>query len=189
MILKYKKFLESSEWVNIFNEKYFMKRIPPLKYFVNNSSGDSVSFKYYKNWGVSNPAILPLGDQGFIKFKDFWIDISFDYYFTRMRDFDAEDKLVEFKPMFKNNHYFIFNSIINFNLPDPGDIDELSKIIAMNMIKNHLDKNLKIIESFEVGDGDDIPSDKLDNIINTVNKNLFEIEDFIECKMKLSLDF
>jgi hypothetical protein len=71
------------------------------------------------------------------------------------------------------------------NFPKTNDVDEIPNQIVSLMFKEIMKENLKFKDSFEIKDGETIPKNKLDNIINSINKNLFKIEETLE-KMKLS---
>jgi hypothetical protein len=170
----------------ILNDEYFIKRVPFFKTFENNSGGEEVRFNHYKNWQGNNAAILHFGkDKGFVKFPFFSVETKFFYFTTRKRDFENESKLTSFKPMFKTEHHFIYSTDIHMDLPKTNDVDEIPNQIASLMFKEIMKENLKFKDSFEIKDGETIPKDKLDNIINSINKNLFKVEETLE-KMKLS---
>ena len=186
-VMNFKQFLnEGFDDYVILNDEFFIKRIPFFRTFENNSGGDEVKFNYYKNWQGNNSAILHFGkDKGFVKFTFFSVEVMFYYFTTRGRDFESESKLTSFKPMFKTNHNFIYSTNIHMNLPKTNDIDEIPNQIVSLMFKEIMKENLKFKDSFEIKDGETIPKDKLDNIINSINKNLFKVEESLE-KMKLS---
>lgn len=170
----------------ILNDKYFIKRVPFFKTFENNSGGGEVRFDYYKNWKGDDAAILHFGkDKGFVKFPFFSVETKFRYFTIRKRDFENETKLTTFKPMFKTEHHFIYWTDIHMDLPRTNDINEIPNQIVSLIIKDIMKENLKLKDSFEINDGEPIPKDKLDNIINSINKNLFKIEETLE-EMKLS---
>jgi len=168
----------------ILTDIYFIKRIPFFKTFENNSGNNEVRFKYYKNWRGNDSAILHFGkNNGFVKFPFLSVETNFYYYTILKRDFDSEENLTVFKPMFKYQHNFIYWTDISMDLPKVNELDgldEISKHIMSLMIKEIIKDNLKFIESFEVKDGETIPKDKLDDIINRINKNLFHIEETLE---------
>ena len=71
------------------------------------------------------------------------------------------------------------------DLPKMTMIDDVANHIVSLMFKEIIKDNLKFNETFEVKDGDLLPKDKLDSIINDINKNLFKIEETLD-KMNLS---
>jgi len=170
----------------ILNDEYFIKRIPFFKTFENNSDGNEVRFNHYKNWQGNNRAILHFGkDKGFVKFRFFSVETKFSYFTIRKRDFYSESKLSIFKPMFKTEHHFIYSTDIHMDLPKTDDTNEIPNQISSLMFKEIMRENLKFKDNFEIKDGETIPNDKLDNVINSINKNLFKVEETLE-KMKLS---
>lgn len=170
----------------ILRDDYFKERVPFFKSFKNDSNDEEVSFNYYKNWKGDDSAILHFGkDKGFVRFPFFSVEVKFSYFTTRKRDFESEDKLITFKPLFKTEHHFIYSTDIHMDLPKTNDSEEIPNQIVSLMIKEIIKENLKFIDSFEIKDGDTIPTDKLDNIINSINRNLFNIEEFLD-KMNLS---
>lgn len=190
MIDKVKSFKQYlNEGVNDYttlNDVYLIKRVPFFKTFENNSGGGEVKFNHYKNWQGDNAAILHFGkDKGFVKFPFFSVETKFSYFTIRKRDFDSESKLTIFKPMFSAEHHFIYSTDIHMTLPKTNEIDDVPNQITSLMFKEIMKNELKLKDAFEVKDNDMMPKDKLDNIINVINKNLFKIEETLE-KMNLS---
>ncbi len=184
---KFKQFInESFDGYEVLNDEYFIKRIPFFKTFKNKSYDNEVVFNFYKNWQGDNAAILNLGKgNGFVKFSYFSVESKFNYTTIRMRDFEKEAKLGLSKPLFKTEHQFIYSTDINLDLPKDVNVEDIPNQIASSILMKIVQEELKFKDSFETEDGEPFPKDKLDNIINSINKNLFEIEDILG-KMGLS---
>lgn len=186
LIKNWKQFINENNEYKILNADYFIERIPFFKTFENNSNDTEVRFNHYKNWNGDDKAVLHFGkNNGFVKFDFFSVETKFYYFTVRNRDFESERKLTTFKPMFKTKHCFIYSTDIHINLPKANDIDEVPNQIVSLMFKEILKENLKLKDEFEIKDGEPFPNEKLDIIINTINKNLFKIEETLE-KMNLS---
>jgi hypothetical protein len=70
-------------------------------------------------------------------------------------------------------------------LPKANDNNEIPNQMVSLMFKEIMKENLNFKDSFEIKDGENIPNDKLDSIVNSINRNLFKVEETLE-KMKLS---
>lgn len=175
---------ENFEGSLVLNDEYFKKRVPFFKYFENNSNGDQVQFNHYKSW--QDKAVLQLGQgKGFVKFSFFSVETKFNYYKIESRDFESEEKLSEFHPMFKNIHNFIYSTEINTKLPEATEMDEVPNQIVALMLKEIIKDELKFREQIEVKEEESFPKEKLDKIFNDINKNILKIEEILQ-KMKLS---
>ena len=168
----------------IIDDQYFIKRVPFFKTFENNSGGDTVRFNHYKIWKGSDERLV-LGDD-IIEFSDISIETKFIYYPLRKRDFESEEKLNVFRPLIVTEHHFIYSTDIKINFPDDDITIDAAKGQVVALIINEMIKNdVKLKESFEVKEGETIPKNKLDSIFNSINRNLFKIEETTE-KMNLS---
>ena len=163
-----------------FNDEYFMKRVPFFKTFENNSNGEKVIFNYKKKWSGDDSAILHFGkNNGFVEFQNLSVETKFFYWTERLRDFKTEMELPKPKPMWKTRHIFNYSTHIHMDLPNTNDVDEVSKQIVALMVKEMLQEKIKFKDSFDVKDGKSVPKDRLDKIINSINKNLFNVEEVL----------
>lgn len=176
---------ENLEDSRILKPEFFIDRVPFFKYFENESGGNHVNFSHYKNWQGENAAVLHFGNgKGFVQFPFLSVETKFHYYTIRQRDFESEKELTVFKPMFKTQHQFIYSTDIHMTIPKGQNVDELPNQIVSLMFKEVVKNELKFQESFTVKDADEMPTEKLDSIINKINKNCFKIEETLD-KMNL----
>lgn len=152
----------------ILNDNYFMRRIPFFERFENNSYGDNVVFDYYKNWQDENAAVLHFGKgKGFVKFLFLSVEIKFDYYPIRKRDFDSNE------PKFITEHQFNYSTDIKIDFPNStSPEDKIAILMATNIMK----QDMKLSTSFTSKDGEEFPKEELNKVINNIAKNLYNID-------------
>ncbi len=167
---------ENSRSKLILNDQYFISRVPFFKDFENNSGGEQVTFNHFKNWKKDNPATLYFGKNS-VTFPYLSVETIFSYFTSETRDFESDDnsKIIV-------THNFIYKTEIQMKLPESG---EAPNQIASLMFKEIIKDNLSFQESFKVREGEEMPEQKLDLIFNTINKNLFKIEETLD-KMNVS---
>jgi len=168
---RFKDFTNESIKSNlILDESYFLNRVPFFKDFKNDSTNNNVSFTFSQSW--ENVTIPPI--ETYIPHLS--VDTNFMYYTIMQRDFEQERKLEVFRPLLKTEHHIIYSTNIFLKVDKE---DTLNSIVAL-MIKEVIKNELKLHEVFHVKDGDALPMTKIDEIINTINKNCFKIEETIE---------
>jgi hypothetical protein len=144
---------------------YFLKRIPFLKSFDDFSDQKHIFFtkkSYNKNVSVMNGSNL-------FKFKMLNISIEFYYYTYRPN---------------KNNQLFNIILSTKFYPTFDRDTDDITKnvlIQTFRLIEQKLSYSQELISKT-----DSLPDNEMDRIINEVNKKFFELEEYVNDKMKLN---
>ncbi len=169
---------------DILNDEYFKKRVPFFKYFINNSYDDTVQFEHYKNW--HKKLTIPTGEKGsYMELPFASVETKFTKFIQKYRDFDKEDETSN-RPLYKFQYHFIYSTQIHLNFENNKDIESekdarefVKSQIVVIMIKEILKDRLQFKESFIISEGEEIPKEKLNKIINDINKNLFDIDERI----------
>ena len=159
--------LESFETPTL-DADYFKERITLFENFEDKSYSDNIVFEYSKAWRGENAPVLPLGEgNGYIKFLDFYIDIKFDYYPIRKRDFNSNE------PKFFTEHQFGY--FVHIYTDYPKSTKEIDKHIS-NIVNSMMEKAQSISNSFVSYDDKPFPEEKLNKIMNGIAKNLLKID-------------
>lgn len=150
------KLRENMNYHDMFNKEYFILRIPFLKnykFFERKNGIEAQRVVYHEN-------IQKMYDNHVINFKQFNISSEFIFYTQRINDITLYNFILKtsFHPMIED-----------------GSMDELETKVMYLAIKS-IGEKLSFSEELQVKDNQSIDENKIDEIINNINKTLFEVE-------------
>jgi hypothetical protein len=173
---QYRLLLENEAEITI-TADYLKKRVPFFKSFDETVDKNHIKFRYYKNWNHQDAIKIYLGENGFLEIPFFSIEVKFEYTTSKNRDFKTEMETGEVS--FLTEHEFLYWIDIQHDFGDINDSDDFAKQLALRIASKMIKEDLQINEKFTVKEGEEFPFETLNRIVNKINKNLFEVEDFL----------
>lgn len=91
--------------------------------------------------------------------------------------FNPSSEVIYYEHKINDNvfHHFIIKN--NLHAMQPDDMDDLTFRVFLH-VKGKIEDNLSYKNEYMVKDGEVIPDDVLDGIINDMNKTMFKFEDY-----------
>ncbi len=156
--------------------EYFMKRVPFFKDFENLSGEKIIKFQHFKNF--HNEAVIKFLDD-LLTIPYLSVETNFNMFQQTNRDFEREEQEKRHH-LIKKQYYFTYWTSIHVTNPEIETKNDIIKNIITKMLTKIFENNLKFQDSFIVKEGDEIPKEQIDSMVNKINKNLFRIEDILE---------
>lgn len=167
--------------------EYFIKRVPFFKDFENLSGGKEITFKHFKNF-YNEAVIRHQGGDNLHKpmtIPYLSVETNFNMFYYELRDFEREEQDKR-RPIINKQYYFTYWTSIHVTNPKEIETeDDIVRNLVTIMLTKIIENDLKFQDNFIVKDGDEIPKEQIDSMVNKINKNLFRIEDTLE-KMYVS---
>lgn len=167
--------------------EYFMKRVSFFKDFENLSGGKEITFKHFKNF-YNEAIIRHQGGDNLHKpmtIPYLSVETIFSGYHHILRDFEREEQEKR-RPIINKQYYFTYSTHIHVTNPKEIETeDDIIRNLVNIMLTKFLENDLKFQDNFTVREGDEIPKEQIDSMVNKINKNLFKIEEILE-KMYVS---
>jgi len=148
---------------------YIISRIPPLKYFNNFSKENDI---FFQKVDYNKDAKLIMSDK-IITLPQANTSMEFSYLMSH----PGTDRY---------RHSFSVKNTLHIMWPKESDREEELTFHVLSRILNQMVDKLNYHEDIFT-DTPEIPKDKLDNVINNVNKAYFDFEEFIENKLNINI--
>lgn len=147
----------------VLTPEYFKKRIPFLQKVQHEVEYEN-GVQIFTHQTSHSKVQIAHENLGIIKFKEFITGVNFEYTRSKVSGSNNVEHIFKLKPTLRM---------------DIDSQDKTFKLVNNHAIRRQMEE-IGVYETVELPKGADIPKDKLDSIINEMNKTFFVFEEFLE---------